>query len=740
MDVRPKQLHGGPAWERSAEQLEASCGGLVTTPVAEKDAASSSEPPLLIPVRSSPSSSSSSSSTPTTRRAPLSIIRCNHSVCSDPEPVPNSRIAALPVGTREAMLAWGSTAPNHISSSTSTTTSGGPRTVLFVKKWRDREAKRAAVSLADWLVAAAAPRAQVYVFADPEEEEGEEEGAPVHRERGFSGAGGSAEGGGSDDAGADADGEGDREGEGGRGDGGGSTAWPSRFPRLHIPNRTACGGGGGGDGGAVQAAVAGPFSLSASSSSSSSSPSSSPVSPDDIDLVVCVGGDGTVLHLSSLFPSAFPPVIAVAFGSFGFLTAHSERSARRLLATLFSVSPSRSAALKRGGPGAGLSRRGAEGAGGGLGGPPPPAPLGGIALPLPAAESSNASTSQTPVSVSFRMRLEVEVRRARGGGRGRGSASSAAPSPLLLAASRPAPDACFAVLNELLLERGPSPFMAALNVFVDGVPLTTVYADGLLVATQTGSTAYSLSAGGPILQPAAASIVFTPICPHTLSFRPLVFADSTELVIEVPPDARSSAWASFDGRNSLELRRGDCVVVRSSPWPLPLLCRRSATEDWVKAVKAKLFWNMRSAAQKPLALMPNGGGGGGYKPGGRDGGGGGEGGAAAAAAGGATSSLNLPAPSRGGSTRQVSSGSLKPQRGARDRKGRSGTASAASSSSSPVKGRSDGESGEGGGEDSWDDADGDGDGEGGEDRAVGEGLSGGSGGRSSSGGSDESEG
>lgn len=102
------------------------------------------------------------------------------------------------------------------------------------------------------------------------------------------------------------------------------------------------------------------------------------------------------------------------------------------------------------------------------------------------------------------------------------------------------------------------------------------------------------------MQPAAASIVFVPVCPHTLSFRPLVFADSTELIIEVPTDARTSAWASFDGRHSTELRRGDCVVVRSSPWPLPLLCRRSATGDWIRAIKSKLFWNMRSAVQKPF--------------------------------------------------------------------------------------------------------------------------------------------
>jgi uncharacterized membrane protein YgcG len=224
----------------------------------------------------------------------------------------------------------------------------------------------------------------------------------------------------------------------------------------------------------------------------------------------------------------------------------------------------------------------------------------------------------------------------------RGSASAALPpfsaAVATSAAEAGAPLAEFVeerrcVLNELLLERGKSPFMASLAVFVDGEPLTTVSADGLLIATQTGSTAYALSAGGSIVQPSSSSLVFVPICPHTLSFRPLVLSDQTELCIAVPADARSSAWASFDGRRSTELRRGDCVVVRASPWPLPLICRRSATADWVRAIREKLQWNSRAAVQKPLlrgararAVEQGGSGGGGGGGGGGSGGGGGGGG------------------------------------------------------------------------------------------------------------------
>jgi NAD+ kinase len=105
--------------------------------------------------------------------------------------------------------------------------------------------------------------------------------------------------------------------------------------------------------------------------------------------------------------------------------------------------------------------------------------------------------------------------------------------------------------------------------------MTTVQADGLTVSTPTGSTAYSvclkmfcilvnttdnsfvmqLSAGGSLVHPAIPSILITPICPHTLSFRPMLLPDSMELRICVPFNSRSTAWASFDGRGRVELKR-----------------------------------------------------------------------------------------------------------------------------------------------------------------------------------------
>jgi NAD kinase len=89
------------------------------------------------------------------------------------------------------------------------------------------------------------------------------------------------------------------------------------------------------------------------------------------------------------------------------------------------------------------------------------------------------------------------------------------------------------VMNEVSLHRGPSPHLNTIDVFVDGQHLTEAVCDGLIVSTPTGSTAYSLSAGGPIVHPSLSAIVLTPICPRSLSFRPLVFPSSSAVTLRV---------------------------------------------------------------------------------------------------------------------------------------------------------------------------------------------------------------
>lgn len=163
------------------------------------------------------------------------------------------------------------------------------------------------------------------------------------------------------------------------------------------------------------------------------------------------------------------------------------------------------------------------------------------------------------------------------------------------------------MLNELSIDRGTSPYMAAVDAFVDGEHLTTVYADGILIATPTGSTAYSLAAGGSIMLPSTPGICFTPICPHSLSFRPLILPDSALIRLVVPATARASVSASFDGGHQTELRPGDCVEVTTSPWPMPLVSLRGTVKDWVHSIKRKLHWNVREQ-QKQLDEHRDGGG------------------------------------------------------------------------------------------------------------------------------------
>lgn len=155
------------------------------------------------------------------------------------------------------------------------------------------------------------------------------------------------------------------------------------------------------------------------------------------------------------------------------------------------------------------------------------------------------------------------------------------------------------VLNEVLIDRGPKPVMVELDIDVDGYRVTKVAADGVIVATATGSTAYSLAAGGSMVHPGVPALLMTPICPHSLSFRPIVLPDSVVVTISCPKNARNTAWVAFDGKFQTELARGDAVVCRVAAFPVPSACARDENTDWFAAVKHSLGWNTRGADQKP---------------------------------------------------------------------------------------------------------------------------------------------
>ena len=135
--------------------------------------------------------------------------------------------------------------------------------------------------------------------------------------------------------------------------------------------------------------------------------------------------------------------------------------------------------------------------------------------------------------------------------------------------------------------------------------MTTVQADGLVIATPTGSTAYSLSAGGALVHPEIPAILISPICPHTLSFRPMLLPDTMELRICVPFNSRSTAWASFDGRGRVELKQGDHIKVTASKYPFPTVCADKQSTDWFHAISRTLKWNERER-QKSFVVVEEG--------------------------------------------------------------------------------------------------------------------------------------
>ncbi|MCD8336435.1 MAG: NAD(+)/NADH kinase [Lachnospiraceae bacterium] len=119
-------------------------------------------------------------------------------------------------------------------------------------------------------------------------------------------------------------------------------------------------------------------------------------------------------------------------------------------------------------------------------------------------------------------------------------------------------------LNDIVISRNGRMRVVDVNIYVDGVFLYSYAADGIIVSTPTGSTGYSLSAGGPIVEPASSMLLLTPIAPHTMNARPIVLPDDVEVVVEIGSGHATDmdgAEATFDGDTSVKLHCGDRVVI-----------------------------------------------------------------------------------------------------------------------------------------------------------------------------------
>lgn len=142
-------------------------------------------------------------------------------------------------------------------------------------------------------------------------------------------------------------------------------------------------------------------------------------------------------------------------------------------------------------------------------------------------------------------------------------------------------------MNDVVVHRGNASGMVELRVEVDGHFVANQRADGLIVATPTGSTAYSLSAGGPILHPAIAGWVLAPIAPHTLSNRPIVLSSHSEVAIEIASDRE--AIANFDMQSLAALHHGDRISVRRSEHSVRFLHPHGWS--YFDTLRQKLHWN-----------------------------------------------------------------------------------------------------------------------------------------------------
>jgi len=144
------------------------------------------------------------------------------------------------------------------------------------------------------------------------------------------------------------------------------------------------------------------------------------------------------------------------------------------------------------------------------------------------------------------------------------------------------------VLNDIVINKGALARLAHIDTFVDGHALTTYKSDGLIVATPTGSTAYSLAAGGPIIHPDLSAIVMTPICPFTLTNRPLIVPDSVEIVIRLA-EKSTDIMLTFDGQEGLAINHRDTIVVSKSPHPIRLITLPG--NQYFDVLKTKLRWS-----------------------------------------------------------------------------------------------------------------------------------------------------
>jgi NAD+ kinase len=235
--------------------------------------------------------------------------------------------------------------------------------------------------------------------------------------------------------------------------------------------------------------------------------------PRDVDLVIVLGGDGTLLSMATRIAQAGRdiPILGVNFGSLGFLT---ETRIDELYSSLESV-------------------------------------MNGTAL----IEQRAMLTAE-----AYRDREQFDTR---------------------------------VVLNDVVFTKAALSRIIELSVSVSTGLVTKVKADGLIIATATGSTAYNLAAGGPIVHPHVDALILTPIAPHTLTNRPIVIpgGETIDVRPQIDPDTGDDVYVTYDGQSGYPLQKGDVVRVRKSDRTLRLV--KAPTRSYFAILREKLKWGER---------------------------------------------------------------------------------------------------------------------------------------------------
>jgi NAD+ kinase len=234
--------------------------------------------------------------------------------------------------------------------------------------------------------------------------------------------------------------------------------------------------------------------------------------PKEVDLVIVLGGDGTLLAMADRIGQAGRdiPILGVNFGSLGFLTE----------------------------------------------------------IRIDELYTSLAAVLEGTATYDERLMLQAEARRA------------GQPTDTRI------------VLNDVVLTKAALSRMIELSVSVSGSFVTRVKADGLIIASPTGSTAYNLSAGGPIVHPVVDALVLTPIAPHTLTNRPVIIPATGEVeVLPLVESENDDVFVTYDGQTGYKLHRGDSVVVRRAPHALRLV--KAPARSYFEVLREKLKWGER---------------------------------------------------------------------------------------------------------------------------------------------------